>query len=110
MILLAVGFVARWAMQPQGLSGVEITRKFYDEPSFGIKSGEDTSLITAAERFVEVQKNYKSALLTLQKIQDTALIERKLALKAHCEYKMSDFQAAATTLQTLISTTNTPPQ
>ena len=108
VILLAIGFMARWAMQPQALSGVGITQKFYDEPSFGTKSGADTSLITAAERLVEVQKDYKLALLTLQKIKDTALIGRKLALKAHCEYKMGDFQAAATTLQMFIDATNDP--
>ena len=108
VLLLAVGFAARWAMQPQGLSGIDMAQQFYEEPSFGTKSGADTSLIAAAERLVEQQKDYKGALQILESVQDASLIERSLSLKAHCAYKLGDFATAATTLQTLIDTTNDP--
>ena len=108
VLLLAVGFAARWAMQPQGLSGIDMAQQFYEEPNFGTKSGADTSLIAAAERLVEQQKDYKSALQMLERVQDAALIERSLSLKAHCQYKLGDFATAAATLQTLIDTTNDP--
>jgi tetratricopeptide (TPR) repeat protein len=108
VILLAIGFVARWAMQPQGLSGIDMAQQFYEEPSFGTKSGADTSLIVAAERLVEQQKDYKGALQMLQNIKDPSLIERNLSLKAHCEYKLGDFATAATTLQTLVDATIDP--
>ncbi|MDZ7876177.1 MAG: hypothetical protein U5L45_00825 [Saprospiraceae bacterium] len=108
VILLAVGFAARWAMQPQGLSGIDMAQQFYEEPNFGARSAADTSLIAAAERLVEQQKDYKGAMQLLQNIKEATLVERTLSLKAHCAYKLGDFATALTTLQTLIDTTNDP--
>ena len=107
-LLLAVGFVTNRLMQPS-LSGLDITKQFYDEPIFDLsRSSLDTSLINSAEKAIEQQKDYKKALSLLEQVRDTSLTIQSLEIKAHCHYKLGDFVAAAADWQKVINQNSDP--
>ncbi|GEM_PF-1906485 len=106
VILLAVGFFARWVFTSPSISDETLATLYYETPSFGTQKdvNGDPAFTEAIQQMQS--KQYEKAIEILRSIQNPALKIPSLFLIADAYFKLKNYTSAATTSKEIISTTD----